>query len=638
MKSLTDFAPDIFKTAPVIILLLDNNGMVVDVNSYFETLTGFTPSEAQGKNWIDSYIPARDRQSILSIFNAAIHGNPVRGHINPILTHSGDEIYIEWYSENLYDDNGNHLGHLAIGQDVSKRIKYEQEIKNMALIIDNSMDFIGIADIEGNSLFLNQGGRKLVGITSDEQFHSTRVLDYFPEPEKQIAQSEIIPTVLQQGRWAGDFTFKHFQTGEHIPVWFDIFRVDDPNTGEPTNLATNTRDLRLQKETEANLEETRRLHEQAQEIAHLGFLRVIPDTRQVTCSDELLRIFELPKAIDTIDSILNATHPDDREIVFQAYYDGATKGENKELSYRIICPSGIEKWVHIKGEAIIDDNGKAVELIGIFQDITQQKTIELELENHKNNLEKIVYERTEELVKARNEAQEANRAKSEFLSRMSHELRTPLNAIIGFSQLFLMDAHELSGEQQEHIHQISNAGYHLLDLINGLLDLASIESGKFDLDMDTVNACTVLQHCIDLTQSQANEKGIQVENHAQTRCNCLIHASQTHLRQIFINLISNAIKYNKRNGKIIIDCQNPSADKVRFSITDTGRGIPANDLSSVFDPFQRASNRGVTEGTGIGLAITKHLIELMGGSISIKSSSDQGTTFEIEFNASHFKP
>ena len=261
--------------------------------------------------------------------------------------------------------------------------------------------------------------------------------------------------------------------------------------------------------------------------------------------------------------------------------------------------------------------------------IEKQKLTEAELDQHRHHLETLVHERTSELAQAKDVAEAANRTKSNFLSGMSHELRTPLNAILGFAQLLDAGQPPLTASQGERLGQILKAGWYLLKLINEVLDLAAIESGKLSLSLESVPLAGVIRECQTMTESQARQRDIRIDFHPVDPA-WHVYADQTRLKQVLVNLLSNAIKYNRRNGTVEVSCSgNP--ERVRIRITDSGVGLPEDKLAQLFQPFNRlGQERGSEEGTGIGLVVTKQLVELMGGSIGVTSTVGMGSEFWIE--------
>ncbi len=283
-----------------------------------------------------------------------------------------------------------------------------------------------------------------------------------------------------------------------------------------------------------------------------------------------------------------------------------------------------------------DANGNIYGVMTYSRNITEQtqsikeiKTSEIKLKEMNEGLENRVNERTSELRKAKENAEKANKSKSNFLSSMSHELRTPLNAILGFSQL--LEKEKITVDQQELVGEISYAGKHLLNLIQELLDLGRIEEGQLTTVVTKIHLNKSVKDAIKYVINQADEYHIEVINELSACGDIYVLADETRLRQVLINLLSNAIKYNTPNGKVYLYITEWDNQKtVKLNIKDTGIGIPKEQQDRLFMPFERlgSESRGI-EGTGIGLALSKRLVELMGGSIGFKSSFD-GSNFWLE--------
>jgi PAS domain S-box-containing protein len=264
-------------------------------------------------------------------------------------------------------------------------------------------------------------------------------------------------------------------------------------------------------------------------------------------------------------------------------------------------------------------------LQGVFaaaRDVTERKQIERTLQ-----------ENYIELENAKAAAEKANLAKSEFLSSMSHELRTPLNAVLGFAQLMASDTPPPSKPQKQSIDQILQAGWYLLRLINEILDLAMIESGKVTLSQEAMSLADVLHDCQAMIEPQAQKRGIRMTfPHFDNMY--YVHADRTRVKQVMINLLANAIKYNSKGGAVIVECKMSSENRVRVSVTDTGAGMAPEQLAQLFQPFNRLGQAASgEEGTGIGLVVTKQLVELMGGVIGVSSTVGMGSVFWVELAA-----
>lgn len=304
--------------------------------------------------------------------------------------------------------------------------------------------------------------------------------------------------------------------------------------------------------------------------------------------------------------LLRTEFPEPRDEVIQTVLrDGRWEGELAHVrrnGTKIVVAS---RWALRR-----DDRGEAFEFLEVNNDITARKQAE------------------GALVVARDEAERANRAKSEFLSRMSHELRTPLNAILGFGQVLEMD--DLRPEQRDDVKEIIRGGKHLLEVINEILDISRIETGRFALSLEPVPLLQLVDDTVALVRPLANKRGITISIDRGEEQGLHVHADQQRLKQVFLNLLSNAVKYNRDAGQVAVSITQHE-DSVGVAIADTGAGIPRDKMHRLFSPFDRlGAEQTEVEGTGLGLAISKRLVEVMGGSISVESSPGEGSVFAVE--------
>jgi len=295
------------------------------------------------------------------------------------------------------------------------------------------------------------------------------------------------------------------------------------------------------------------------------------------------------------------------------------KVTNYELTAR--ARDGKETVVSYNATTFYDRDNNLQGVFAAARDVTERK-----------RLDQVLHEKNIELENARFVAEKANLAKSDFLSSMSHELRTPLSAILGFTQLIESGAPAPTPLQKRSIDQILKAGWYLLELINEILDLALIESGKLSLSLEPMSLAEVMHECQAMVEPQAQKRGISLTFPAGDM-SCFIKADRTRVKQVLINLLSNAIKYNKENGTVIVSCHIIGREKIRICVEDSGEGLSAEKMQQLFQPFNRLGQEANTEeGTGIGLVVSKRLVELMGGVIGAESTVGTGSTFWIEMS------
>ena len=298
--------------------------------------------------------------------------------------------------------------------------------------------------------------------------------------------------------------------------------------------------------------------------------------------------------------------------------------EKKITDYELTAKArgGCETVVSVNATTFYDRDRRLQGVFAAARDVTER-----------NRLDSLLKEQNVELDTARALAEKANLAKSEFLSSMSHELRSPLNAILGFAQLLESEVPPPSAPQALSISQILKAGWHLLTLINEILDLAKVESGLVPLSEEPVGLNEVLLECHAMIEPQARQRELTLLLPAPDR-SPFVRADRTRVKQILINLLSNAIKYNRRQGTVAVTFSEPTPGRIRVGIRDTGQGLAPEQLAQLFQAFNRLGQEaGGKEGTGIGLVVAKRLVELMGGAIGVESTVGVGSVFWFELNA-----
>jgi len=516
---------------------------------------------------------------------------------------------------------------LSLVRDPYQRL-YESEQYNRTLFETSSIG-LAVAQMDGLLVDINQSFANIIGRTVDE----TKQLTYWQiTPEEYAEQERYQLEQLQAKQSYGPYEkeFLH-RDGHRVPVRLSGRLIE--RNGEAFVWSSVEDISEVVEASRARYESEQNFRQLAEHVREVFWLSDI----------EKSIIFYVSPAYETVwgrscaslyanpASYIEAIHPEDRERVGRAILRQAEGPYDEE--YRVVHPDGTIRWVRDQAFPVRDSYGVIYRIAGVAEDVTEEKRA-------KELLEKRVVERTqslslkeEELITAKEEAERANLAKTQFLSRMSHELRTPLNAILGFSQLLNMDT-ALAAEHKNMVNDIWHGGKHLLMLVNEVLDLAKVESGKYELNPKRISLRDTMTECVALTSSLVTHHGVSLSVNFDSFDRIEVYLDPTRLKQVILNLVSNACKYNQSGGSVSVECSRLANDRVQVSVVDTGKGIPRDRQADIFEPFNRldAEYSGV-EGTGIGLTITRQLVEAMGGSIGLESEVGRGSKFWIELPA-----
>ncbi|MET0856412.1 MAG: PAS domain S-box protein, partial [Telluria sp.] len=546
----------------------------------------------------------------------------------------------------LRDAQGIIIGYLLIGTDNTARKEAEEALVRAGALqtaIFNSANFSSIAtDAQGVIQIFNVGAERMLGYTAADVVDKITPAN-ISDPQEVIERAESLSMELGEAISPG-FEALVFKASRGIEDIYELTYIRKDGSRFPAIVSvTALRDdqgtiigyllIGTDNTARKQVEEEQALLDQSlrdQQFYTRSLIESNIDALMTTdprgiISDVNHQMEKLPGC--TRDELIGAP--------FKNYFTDQTRAEagikrvlreGKVTNYELtaLARDGKETVVSYNATTFYDRDRNLKGVFAAARDVTDRKQFERTLQI--NNVE---------LESAKAAAEKANLAKSEFLSSMSHELRTPLNGVLGFAQLMQSETPPPTPSQQRSIQHILKGGWYLLRLINEILDLAMIESGKVTISSEPMCLAEVLQDCRGLIGAQADKRDIALVFPA-VGTPVYIHADLTRVKQVMINLLSNAIKYNRPGGMVTVRCLAVGDKRVRVYVKDTGAGLAPAQIAQLFQPFNRLGQEdSAEEGTGIGLVVTKQLVELMGGQIGVESSPGVGTEFWVEFAAAH---
>jgi PAS domain S-box-containing protein len=551
-----------------------------------------------------------------------------------IINNQQDERWVEYTYRLLYSQNGEFLGKRASLSDITEQVRAEDELnqssERLTLALTGTEDGVWDANLLTGAVYLSPDYALILGFDPDGDTHLEDVYALI-HPDDRAAQQQRLKAHLNGGRDIYQSQYRLRTPGGSYRWVLDRGRIIQRSPkGKPTRMVGTHVDISEQKSVEEALEQSENKFRQlAENMREVFWLRERERGQFIYINPAFKEIWE--RDLETLQKdasvFMASIHPDDLPRYKKAQLALFEEARAFNEEYRILRPDRKLRWVWVREYPIFNEDNVYTRIAGVAEDITERKYMEVELLNAKNTAEK------------------ATHAKSDFLASMSHEIRTPMNGVIGMTDL-LGDTH-LDEEQREYTETIRSSGEALLTIINDILDFSKIEAGRIDFEERPLDLRECIESALDLLVSNAAQKGLEMAYLISKPVPEMIYGDVTRLRQILLNLLSNAIKFTEQGEVVVLVTGQEVGEELydlHFAVQDTGIGIPPEQQENLFESFSQAdiSTTRKYGGTGLGLAISKRLAELMGGRMWVESDGvpGHGTTlhFVIRARQAPFQP
>jgi PAS domain S-box-containing protein len=605
-----------------------------------QTILGYAPEEFYADPQLHLKIAHPTTRQMLSSFD--ITSDSQKPTLLHMIHKDGHDVYLEEHFSRMYDEHGRIIAINGISRDVTERCKMEQTLQFQSHVLESIGQSVIATTLEGTVTYWNKAAEQLYGWTKDEAM-GHNIMQLTPVASSQEQAREIMTYLAAGNSWAGEFLV-HNRDGTTFPIWINNVPLTDEH-GKLIGIIGISMDISTRKQAEEALRQSEQKYRAL--IENAGVLIAAYDRHgNILVFNELAAQSLGGTSSDFVGkTIFDVFSPELTNRYMQRVQQVLQSGKPDQREERV---TGKDRWYLSTICPIFNDEHEQFAVQVVAHDITERKQME------------------EELRRAKDVAEAATRARSNFLATVSHEIRTPMNAIIGMTSLLLSTS--LTNEQQDYVQTIRVSGDTLLTLINDILDFSKIEAGKLDLEYQPFSLRDVVESSLELLAPPAAEKELELAYWIDPQAPEHLIGDRTRLQQILVNLVSNAVKFTEQGDVTVtvrgqrtgisdgtgvggqeVGCRMQGGEgasesfvseprplyTIQISVQDTGIGIPADRLDKLFQAFSQvdASTTRTYGGTGLGLAICRQLVELMGGSIQVESKEGQGSTFFVRLIA-----
>ncbi len=610
----------IFAAAADLIVIIDRDLVIAQNSPRGQSFFGYDDDVAQGAS-VFQLMHHEDRPAVERALRGVFGESPDEiVSIRYRARHAdGHWMVVEARGHALRSEDGPATQAVFIVRDLTESMAVEAQLaesqETTRAILDAAIDSIIVIDRDLKILEANPGTQSLHGVAAENRVGRDVAELVYPE-DRELVRDAFRTAFENDGAVAFRARMNHVD-GRLVTIEVRGRTLRDSDRA-PTRLVFISRDVSASVAWETALARSSAKTQAILDAAPDSIVVIDQDLMVLEASPGTERMYGYPREERTGRSSMTIVHPDDAPFVADRLRGMFAKQIDELVSYRFRAQHADGHWLIIetRGRLLDEEDGQAPRAVLVSRDVTETVAFEVAL------------------AEAKEEAERANAAKSEFMSRMSHELRTPLNSVLGFAQILQMELE--SKEDLELVDHVFKSGQHLLTLINEVLDISRVESGNIGLLPEAVNLDDLVSECLGIIGPQAGERGVDIGY--RDSFDYPVVADHLRLKQVILNLLSNAIKYNRSHGSVTLHCEKRGR-RVRFSVTDTGFGIAPELRERLFTAFDRldAETRGI-EGTGLGLTLSKTLIEAMGGTLGFETVVDEGSTFWFELPLSDVSP